>query len=146
MCVWHTRAHEQQILARDNSNLLLHHWCLEWYWYPCELQQSWAWQKLKVFWKTKTGKKTFWKSTDVRRSYLLTSTGHTAHLGCLAGAGLQVTSTDVSKFSKSFLSCVSFLKCFQILPYSTLLRFARVSIRLQAPSRSKNQISEMDIS
>ena len=35
------------------------HWCLEWYWYPFKLQQSWAWQNLKVYWKTKTGKNFF---------------------------------------------------------------------------------------
>ena len=63
------------------------HWCLECYWYPCKLQQSWAWQNLKGYWKTNTGKKNFWKSTDVRGSFLLTSTGHAAKVGSMAGAG-----------------------------------------------------------
>ena len=35
------------------------HWCLEWCWYPCKLQQNWAWQNLKVYWKTNIGKKNF---------------------------------------------------------------------------------------
>ena len=59
------------------------HWCLEGYWYPCELQQSWAWQNLKVYWKTNTWKKKFWKSTHFCGSYLLTSTGHAAKVGSM---------------------------------------------------------------
>ena len=65
-------------------------------------------------------------------------TGHTAHLGCMAGAGLQVTFTDVGRFSEFFLSCVSFPIYFQILSCSIFLQFARVLIPLQAQVASKD--------
>ena len=77
-------------------------WGLGWHWCPCELQQSWAWQNLKMYWKTNTGKKKIWKSTDVYGSCLLSTTDHTAHLGCMASAGLQVTPMDFSRFSNFF--------------------------------------------
>ena len=51
----------------------------------------------------------------------------------MASAGQQVTPTDVGRFSKNFLSCVSFPLYIQILSCSTLLQFIRVSVPFQAP-------------
>ena len=56
----------------------------------------------RIYWKINTGKKNFSKSTDIRGSYLLTSTGHITHLGCMAGTDSQETSMDISRFSKIF--------------------------------------------
>ena len=99
---------EQGQVQESSKYFLKIRLCLVWYWYPCKLQQSWAWQNLKSYWKTNTGKEKNWKSTNVCRSYLQTCTDHTAHLGHMAGADLQVTPIDVSKFSNFFLSCVIF--------------------------------------
>ena len=60
----------------------------------------------------------------------------------MAGAGLQVTPMEVSRFSKIFLSCVIFPIYFQILSCSTLLQFARVSILLQAPVLQARMVSK----
>ena len=68
---------------------------------------SWAWQK---FWKysekVTQERKKFWKSIDIHGSYLPTTTGQATHLGCMAGAGWFVTSTDIDGFSKFFVPCI----------------------------------------
>ena len=52
--------------------------------------------------KYQHGKEIFFTSTDVCGSYLLTSTSHIAHLGCMAGAGQEVIPKDVGAFSKGY--------------------------------------------